>query len=361
MAHGGDKTERPTEKRLHDARRKGQVAKSHDLTSSLALIAAVAVLWLGGSRAASLLIAAMRDGIAGAASFDGPLDRAVALSVLAGGARTLASALLPLFVTLFIVAALSGYLQVGSIFSFESVKPSLNKLNPAESFKQKFFKGRPYIELLKTVLKMAVAAFVILAVFRSSLRDIVMLVRQPAGAVASFTLGVILSISLKVGIAFVALGVGDYFLQRFLFMREMKMTKQEVKDEWKESEGDPLMKSARRQLHRDILMQNMIAAVRAADVVVANPTHVAVALRYNREEMSAPTVVAKGAELLAAKIREAASEAKVPVVRDVPLARALYELEMDSEIPEELFDAVVVVLRWVYSMKEQGPEVRKDA
>ena len=354
MAQGGEKSERPTEKRLRDARREGQVAKSQDLTSALALLAAVAVLWLGGGHTAARLSEAMRSGITGAFAFEGDLDRAAALSVLTGGTQAMAAALLPLFVALFVVAALSGYLQVGSIFAFESIKPKMEKLNPAESFKEKFFKGRSYVELLKTLLKMAVVGFVILAALWSSLRDIAMLVRQPPPAVAAFTLSLLASIGLKVGLALVVLGAGDYFLQRFLFLKEMKMSKQEVKEEWKESEGDPLLKGMRRQIHRDILMQSMIAAVRGADVVVANPTHVAVALRYDREEMGAPVVVAKGAELIAAKIRETANEAGVPIMRDVPLARTLYELELDSEIPEELFEAVAVVLRWVYSMKDGG-------
>lgn len=139
------------------------------------------------------------------------------------------------------------------------------------------------------------------------------------------------------------------------------MTKQEVKDEWKESEGDPLFKSARRQMHRDILMQSMMAAVQRADVVVVNPTHIAVALRYDRGEMGAPVVLAKGAELIAAKMREIAQAADVPLMRDVPLARALYELEIDSEIPEEMFEAVAVVLRWVYSLAEERGEVSVHA
>jgi flagellar biosynthetic protein FlhB len=357
MSRGGEKTEQPTQKRLRDARRKGQVTKSQDLTSALLMLAALVVLWLAGGYAAQALLAAMREGIANAASFEGELDTALAVSSLVGTVKVLAIVLLPLFGALLVIGALGGYLQVGSVFAFESIKPNLNKLNPAESFKQKFFKGRPYIELLKTLLKMTVAAFVIGVVLWSERRNVILLMRQPAGMVASYTLSVIFSIGVKVGLAFLALGVGDYFLQRFLFLKEMKMTKQEVKEEWKETEGDPLYKSMRRQMHRDILMQSMMAAIQRADVVVVNPTHVAVALRYDKEEMSAPVVVAKGAELLAAKIREAAAEAKVPVMRDVPLARALYELEIDSEIPEELFESVAVVLRWVYSLAEERGEV----
>lgn len=361
MAQGGEKTEQPTDKRLRDARRKGQVAKSQDLTSALLLLSAVIVLWLAGGYAANLLRTTMRDQISNAASFQGNLDRAAAVAAISGGAKVMAMVLMPLFVTLFTLAALVGYLQVGSIFSFESIKPDLKKLNPAEAFKQKFFKSKPYIELLKTILKMVISAVVIGAALWSTRRDVVLLMHQSTGTVASYTVGVIFSICLKVGLAFLALGIADFFLQRFLHLKEMKMSKQEVKEEWKESEGDPLYKSMRRQMHRDILSQSMMAAVPRADVVLVNPTHVAVAIRYDRTEMSAPVIVAKGAELLAAKIREVAKEVNVPIMRDVPLARALYELEIDAEVPEELFEAVAGVLRWVYQLAEERGEVSSHA
>jgi flagellar biosynthetic protein FlhB len=162
---------------------------------------------------------------------------------------------------------------------------------------------------------------------------------------------------LKVGIAFLLLGIGDRFLQKFLHLKEMKMTKQEIREEYKETEGNPLIKSARRRIHLEILQQAMMAAVKKADVVVVNPTHVAVALKYDRAQMDAPTVVAKGAELMAAQIREIAEESKVPIIRDVPLARSLYDLEIDALIPEELYEAVAEVLRWVYQMAEERNEL----
>jgi flagellar biosynthesis protein FlhB len=363
QSQAGEKTERPTEKRLRDARRKGQVSKSQDLTSALLMLAAVVVFWLAGGWMAEWVRTSVQNYIGTAASFSGELDRAAALAALVDGAKVIGLALLPLLATLFAVAALGGYVQVGPIFAFESVKPNLNKLNPTEGFKQKFLKSRPYIELGKTLIKMTVAAVVIGVVLWSSRRDIIELMRQPALNVATYTLGLIFEIGLKVGLAYIALGAADFFLQRFLHLKEMRMTKQEVKQEWKETEGDPLYKSMRRQMHRDILSQSVLAAVREADVVVVNPTHLAVALRYDRAAMGAPTVVAKGAELMAARIRELARESNVPVMRDVPLARSLYELEIDAEIPDELFESVAVVLRWVYALAEERGEVtqRPDA
>jgi flagellar biosynthesis protein FlhB len=174
---------------------------------------------------------------------------------------------------------------------------------------------------------------------------------------ASFTLSLGLGIGIKVGLVFLLVGAGDYFLQRFLYLKEMRMTKQEVKQEFKESEGDPHIKGARRRLHHEILARNMVSAVRGANVVVVNPTHVAVALKYDDALMDAPTVVAKGAGPLAAQIRRVAEESKVPIMRDVPLARTLFDLEVDAEVPEELYEAVAVVLRWVYGLAQERGEV----
>lgn len=353
---GGEKTERPTEKRLRDARRKGQVARSQDFTSSLLLIAAVLVFWLAGKWMTGSLTTMMRGQVQQAATFKGEIDKAYALAALFAGVKAMAATLLPLFIVLLICALVISYLQVGPVFSFEPVRPNINKLNPGEGLKQKFFKARPYIELLKTLLKIVVAVVVVGTVLWGARRDVVQLTHQPPPRVASFTLSLIFEIGLKVGLAFLALGIADYFLQRFLFLKEMKMTKQEVREEYKETEGDPLIKSMRRQRHREILMQSMMAAVRRADVVVVNPTHVAVAIQYDRTAMSAPVVVAKGAELMAAQIREIAKEADVPITRDVPLARALYELEIDEEIPEELYESVAVVLRWVYQLAQERGE-----
>ena len=357
MSQSGQKTEQPTQKRLRDARRKGQVARSQDLSSAVLLVVSVAVLYLAGGYFVGHLSGAMREQLEFAGSYRGPLDQASALGALTAGAKALALMLAPLFGALVVVSLLANYFQVGSIFSFEPVKPSPNKLNPAEGFKQKFLKARPYVELGKTVVKLVVASVVVGAALWAARRDVVQLTSQPAQVAAAYALRLIFEITLKVGVAFLVLGAADYFLQRYFHRRELMMTKHEVKEEYKETEGNPLHKSLRRARHREILMQAMMAAVRQANVVVVNPTHLAVALRYERDQMSAPTVVAKGADLMAAQIRKIAEESEVPVMRDVPLARALYELEVDEEVPEELYESVAVVLRWVYMLAEERGEV----
>ena len=359
MSQGGEKTEKPTAKRLREARKRGQLAKSQDLTAAALFVVAVIVLWLAGGYMSGHLMELMRDHLARAAEEGARLDRTTALQRMNGGIRAMAYALAPLLGALIAIGGLVAYLQVGSLFAFESLKPSAEKLNPVANFKQKFLKSRAYIELAKTILKLAVAVVVISNVLWNARVDLIQLAHQPIRSVGAFTMTIILEIGVKVGAAFLLLGAGDWFLQRFLHRREMMMTKQEVKEEYKESEGNPQIKGARRAMHRQILMESMMAAVRRADVVVVNPTHLAVAIKYDRETMSAPQVTAKGADLIAAKMREIAADAGVPVMRDVPLARQMYELDIEEEVPEQLYEAVAVVLRWVYDLEAERSGVTR--
>jgi flagellar biosynthesis protein FlhB len=352
-----EKTEKPTEKRLREARKKGQVSKSQDLTSALMLISAVLIFWLSGTVMATVLLKTMRNGIETAGSFTGTLTRERASDALFQGVTDMALALAPLFIFLFAGAILFNYIQIGAVFAVEGIKPDINKLNPAEGFKQKFLKSRPYIELGKTLLKSMITFGVVAWVLSAEIPNIVALSGQNVEIVVAYTFNLILRIGFYVGFLFLGLAVGDFFLQRFLFLNQMKMSKQEVKQEHKESEGDPLIKWLRRNMHREILAQSSVAAVKTADVVLVNPTHVAVALKYDRGAMGAPTVVAKGADLIAKQIRDIAKKENVPMMRDIPLARALYELDLDAEIPEELYETVAEVLRWVYTLNQEQEEV----
>ena len=355
----GEKTEQPTDKRLQDAKKKGQVAKSQDLTSAVLLISTVAVVWLIGGYIGGILQGTVRDQIEFAATFKGEFTEATAYNVLWRGLSGMVWALTPMFVVVVVFAILANYLQIGTVFSFESIAPKFEKLNPVEGFKNKFFKSRPYIELAKTIFKMIITATIAGYVLWAAREDVIRLIAKPPEVVAAYTFGLVLEIGLKIGLAFLILGGADFFLQKLLHKQEMKMTKHEVKEEYKETEGNPLIKAQRRALHREILSQSLAAAVRDADVVLANPTHISVALKYERGKANAPIITAKGADLMAAQIREIAAESGVPVRRDIPLARALYEFEVEQEIPEELYESVAVVLQWVYSMAEERGEVIK--
>lgn len=353
----GEKTEQPTQKRLKDAKKKGQVAKSQDLSSAVLLLVAVGVLWLGGSFVGGYALETIKAQYVSATAFKGEMTQEVVFSALGQGVLSFAIILLPLFVVVWVFAFTVNYLQVGSIFATESVKPQFSKLNPAEGFKNKFLKLRPYVELLKTVFKMLITAVVAGTVLWAAREDIVLLSAKPIDVSIAYTFGLIVEIGFKIGIVFLILGGGDFFLQRFLHRRDMKMTKHEVKQEYKETEGNPQIKSQRRALHRELLAEGIAAAVKQADVIVANPTHVAIALKYDKSEHNAPVVTAKGADLMAAQIRKLAKESNVPITRDINLARALYEIDIEDEIPDEMFEAVALILRWVYELAEENGEI----
>lgn len=362
----GEKTEQPTEKRLKDAKKKGQVAKSQDLTGAVLIIAAVGTIWLLGNYFGEMMIALVRDHLASAASVKGNFTTDAAMSAINRGIVEMFWILAPIFLVVVVFGILANYLQIGSVFSTESISPKFEKMNPVEGFKQKFLKARSYVEFAKTIIKLIITAVVAGYVMWESREDIMRLITKTPDVSVPFTMGLVIEIGLKVGLAFLVLGALDFLLQKLLHRRDLRMTKQEVKDEYKETEGDPLVKAQRRSLHREILAQSLAAAVRDADVVVANPTHLAVALKYERGGTGAPVVTAKGADHMASKIRLIATESGVPIKREVPTARALYLLEVGDEIPEELYEAVAAVLQWVYSMAEErgetgGFDVRRTA
>jgi flagellar biosynthesis protein FlhB len=352
MSQGGEKTEQPTEKRLRDAKKKGQVAKSQDLSAAVLLIVAVVVLWVSSGYIGSTLKELIIKQINFATSFDEKFTAQTANDSLWLIISTILYLLAGIFFAGFIMAFLINYLQVGPLFSTESIKPNFTKLNPAQAFQQKFFKSRPYIEVLKTIIKMIIATVVVGTTLWASRGDLIRLTEHEPQASLAFLSQLFLNIGLKVGIAYLLIGGADFFLQKMLHKQENKMSKKEVKDEYKESEGDPYIKYKRRQIHREIISQSMSSSVKKSSVVVANPTHVAVAIKYERGEDTAPVIVAKGADLMAAKIREIATESDVPIMQNIPLARALFELDIEDEVPEELYETVAVVLKWVYEQQE---------
>jgi flagellar biosynthetic protein FlhB len=353
-ASTGEKTEQPTEKRLREARKKGQAARSQDLTSALLLIALVAIVWLIGEYIGGVLTGTVKDQIEFAATFKGQFTNETARNVIGQGLSGMVRVLTPIFAVVVVFAVLGNYLQTGTIFSFESIAPKFEKLNPAEGFRQTFLKWRPYVELGKTIFKMLIIALVVGLVLWTAREDIVRLIAKSPDVIAAYTFGLVLGIGLKIGLVLLVLGGADYFLQRFLLRQELKMTRHEVKEEYRETEGNPLIKAQRRVLHREILSQSLAMAVREADVVIEDPTRVAVALKYERGKSNAPVVTAKGADWMATKIREIADESGVPVKRDDSLARTLYKVEIEQEIPEKHFEAVAVVLQWVYSLRDEG-------
>ncbi|MEM7025387.1 MAG: type III secretion system export apparatus subunit SctU [Pseudomonadota bacterium] len=345
----GEKTEPPTPKRIRDARKKGQVARSKEIAGTLGMILLLSYVWFGG--------ATIRDDFGElilAAGNSDSLPFESALSRMLSAASTVAMQVLVPVIGIAILAAVFGNMvQVGVLFAGEAVKPSLNKLNPLQAIK-KIFSVKNLIDFGKNIIKVALLGLIVFLVVRDSLGDLVNsgacgLPCTAAVFSKMFTLIVVLSMAIFI----IAAGV-DYALERWQWIKGLKMTKDEVKREYKEMEGDPLIKGRRRQLHRELVNSDSVQATRGANAVVTNPTHIAVALRYDRSEAPLPVIVSKGENLIAKQIVEVAEEFDVPIMQNIDLARALYDQgEIDQLIPKDLIEPVAEVLRWVRRLEQE--------
>lgn len=335
-----DKTEEPTPKKLREARKRGEVAKSRELGTAAVLLGTAGAL----VASADHLLASMKS------TFDLSLQSiagGVAASpgaVLEAGFSLGASALAPVLLVAMAAGALASFLQVGPLVSLEPISPKPERLDPIRGTKN-LFSQRQLIELVKSVAKIAVIGWVAWVTLRDGLHGIVGLVARDAHAALGAAGTMVTTLLLRVGAVAAGIAVLDVIYQRWRFRQDQKMTKEEVKREHKESEGDAHAKHERERMHREILEHSVLEQVRLADVLVVNPTHYAVALRYDEEENEAPEVLAKGQDDLAQRMIRAAQESGVPIMRDVPLAHALFDLEIGEEIPEALFEAVAAVLR----------------
>jgi len=351
----GEKTEQPTPKRLKDARKKGQVAKSHDLTHAALFLTAVGVLAAGGGAYVSELRSIM-TGLFQPPMLTGVLsdDELLRRTGSAWGRALLLTS--PLLGALFVTSAAMTFLQVKSLFSLEVIKPKPEKLNPIKGFQNLFFKARTYLELLKTLVKFAVIFSVAYMVFMGSIRDIILTARGDPLTAGRLASTVMFKLLFRASLIFLVLGAADFLLQKRMHLKSLKMSKYEVQKEYKEDEGDPHIKHLRKQLHEELLANTVMNKVPRADAVVVNPTHIAVAIEYDEAAMNAPIVSAKGKMLLAERIIALAREHHIPIVRQIPLAHSLYEVNVGSEIPEDLYAAVAEVLNWVYTLaqEEQG-------
>lgn len=346
----GEKTEQPTPKRLRDSRKKGQVAKSQDVTTAAlmgATFATIGIMWDWFLREAKELI------LLPSAFYHLPFERAlpeVAYGVL--GKVLLLS--LPVVLVGFVAGFTGSFLQVGPLLSFEPVKPELKKLNPFEKAKQ-IFSVKNGIEFLKSALKVAIIGIVVALLIRSTVGP---LTRIPYGGKAALlaSIGPVMkALAINVVIAYVAIAAFDYFVQKYQHIKQLKMSKDEVKREFKESEGDPQIKGKRRQLHQELIANNTVQRTRKATVVVTNPTHLAVAIYYDERDNVLPTVLAKGEDHVALRMKEVAREEGIPIMENVPLARALHaQVPVDRYIPSDLIEPMAEVLRWVKELKEKG-------
>ncbi len=346
---GGEKTEDATSKKLQKAREEGQVAKSMEVPSVFVLLAVVLTLYVFAFFVYQNLLRVMWAGF----TFKSvPLLNATEfVHLLFQYTERFFIILAPVLITVSIAAIASNLFQVGFQISWKAIAPKLSKLNPIKGFAQKFT-SRAVVELVKSIVKIIVIFTVAYFAIRSDFEDIARLYGNSIGYILVYILKECLVIFIKVILILVLMAILDYAFQKWKFLQDQKMTKQEVKDEFKQTEGDPQVKSRIRQLQRAAARKRMMAEVPEADVVVTNPTHLAVAVKYDPMVMEAPKVLAKGAGKVAENIKQVAADAGVPVVEDKALARNLYALvDIGQEIPSELFHAVAEILAYVYKLK----------
>ena len=344
-----EKTEQATPKKREEARKKGQVAKSRDATSVAVLLACLIFFWFGSSAMVEKMMALARWLLTQSAQFNVNCNNIQVLSI--GLIYKTFAILSPLFLAAFSMALLANYLQVGFVLSSESVQPKLSKIDPIKGF-QKLFSIRSLVELAKNIFKISIVGFVAYVIVRREIENFIPLMDQSVWVILVYIANVAFKIILVVCLALIILAALDYIYQRWEFEKDLKMTKQEVKDESRQMEGDPLVKARIKRLQRDMARKRMMASVPEADVVITNPTHLAVALRYDQAGMFAPKVVAKGAGFIAENIKDIARKNNVPIVNNKPLARVLYKnVDVDEMIPANLYKAVAEVLAFVYRMK----------
>ena len=352
----GDKTEAPTPRRRQEAREQGQVARSPDLTASVLLLTFLLLMNSFGPSLIHALQSLMAELLSPDAfrelqpSSIGPaLLRALAMS---------GKALAPFLVAVVVVAIGMNIAQVGFILSTKRLQPNLGGLNPLSGLKR-MTEARNLVQLGTNVAKLTLVGVVAWSAVRGRLMEVVgiqtLAFTQAFGLAAS----IIYSVGLRIVLVLLVLAIIDYLYQRFQNEQKMKMTKQEVKDEMRHMDGDPKIKQRRRQIAMQMATRQLRNDVPTADVIVTNPTHFAVALKYDTTKMSAPTVIAKGQDLMAQRIRQLAIEHGVPIVERAPLARAIYRLvPVGQEIPEQFYSAVAEILAYVY---ELTGKLRKQA
>lgn len=348
-----NKTEKATPKRRTDARRKGQVARRPELSAAVGFLAALLMLRMLSDHLMHHAADLLKDSFT---HFDpsGSLTASAVQDLVLKAGSNLALLSLPVIGAALVAGIAINFAQGGLTLSVETLKPKIEKFNPVSNLKRTFSSNGP-IELLKSVLKLCGIGLIGYGIFGRAVLDAPTFV----GATASQTLAtlgtLIYSLSLRAGGVLFLIAAMDYGYGWYKHEKSLRMTKQEVKDEYRQQEGDPFVKGQRRRSARAISQKRIAAEVPRADVVVTNPTHFAVALRYDRKKDAAPIVVAKGADEMAKRIRQIARAHNVAVVENPPLARTLYRtVEMGRSIPPDLFRAVAELLAYVYRQREHG-------
>ncbi len=355
MAMGADdKTESATPKRRGDERKKGRVPKSTELSGILVLMGVFMVLraFIGAAGQITsnyfIQIFSHLDEV--------HITAHDTMRIGAAAFMTIFRSVGPIMVTAMILGIFANVVQTGPMISGEALQPNFKRLNPVNGLK-KFVSPEGLVNLVKSIYKLGIIGFIAYSTIRGSFDQLMILSRVDLYQSISIIAGIATRMTTRIVGTMLILAALDYAFQRYSYEKSIKMSKHEVKEEHKQSEGSPLLKSRIRARQRQIARQRMMEEVPAADVIITNPTHFAVALKYNADKSTAPVVVAKGQDILALKIREIAQQNDVPIVENPPLARALYkQVDIGREIPGELYEAVAEVLAFVYQINQKRKE-----
>lgn len=354
-----EKTEKATPKKLRDARKKGQVAKSQDFPSAFTFVTSIAATLVSTGylfqQLGGFIISIFRS-IGTASDLSERIPGFMGQSIM-----VILTSSLPICVITAIVGVLVTFLIVGPVFSSEVLKIDLKRLNPVTNLKN-MFKLKTWIEMLKSILKITGAVMIIYFAVYKSIPEVVATAALPPFGAAQVFSDFLIKVIIRVGIFFLIVAIFDLAFQRYNFGKEMKMEKFEVKQEYRDTEGDPHMKSRRKQVAQELAYQEGPAAARRARAIITNPIHLAVAIEYHEETEPAPKIVTMGQGIMADKIVRIAQEAHIPVMRNVPLAQTLFQKgKIGDYVPEETYSALAEVLQWLKRLEagEEEPELFK--
>ncbi|MBT5855679.1 flagellar biosynthesis protein FlhB [bacterium] len=345
----GDKTEEPTPHKLREARKKGQIAKSQDMTSAILLfVSFYTFFYVAESMWVNL--ASLTVDIFSLVHED--MSQALFGFVLMKGLKTMLLTLAPLMFAVFVGAIVIEAVQTGFLITMGPLEPKLDNINPINGFK-KFFSMKQIVELIKSVVKMSL----VIAILYYVIKDEYFIVAQAQVRNLWVMMGlvgkIVMKVVVRVGLLYILLAMLDFFYQKFEFIKSMRMTKKEIKEEYKRLEGDPTVKQRQREAQRAMSQGRQMGAVPGADVVVTNPIHIAIAIEYKPDKMKTPRVVAKGKRIIAEEIKRLADENTIPIIENPPLARALFkQVEIGENVPDEHFKVVAEILAFVYNLKK---------
>lgn len=340
-----EKTEEPTARKLRQAREKGQIAQSKEFNSVATLLAVFVMLSAMWSSLADKFYDFLFK------TMDRITEADQALPLINEALMLILEMAVPLLLVAMAVGVIASYAQVGFLFTLEPLKPKFNRINPISGFKN-MFSSRALVELLKSSAKAALILYICYSYLKGRHDDIVLTLNMDLGSIITLLWSIVYNVIIRCSIALFIIAVFDYAFKKRKNKKELMMTKQEVKQEYKQEEGDPMLKSKIKEKQRQMAMSRMMQQVPKADVIITNPTHYAVALLYDADRSDAPIVIAKGQDLVAQNIKRIAGEHDIPIVENKPLAQTLYRtVDIGQKISPDLYEAVAEVLAYVYTVR----------